>query len=507
MAYISNPNEISFNGESLRGFVIEEINDEKIEINDIEVKFQINRAIVFDIVTDTNYIDKNELKTIKGRFYSYKFFATIFSATHKASNVGSSYLFFRYIIVIDLIEFSRKNIFFIQSEKKFDLKIIPTENMINFQKRVNKKDLLDFTNITYDEYDKKYKYLLDLYSFVYKTPVLIEKLFFYQKDISNIIFQSQELSEDILNELSENYNMLFNIHFNPNLEKYLDNYLELKKQDDLLNMLLNLYLISDLFSGKKQYNLNDISGFIDLFDGIFKKIDGKFIEKEFICKECDNKKKQKDTSLEAKIDSILGILEPELIKYEVDKDKKLSKTLSNFRHMIRHQKPYKEFDLEKLLKFSKGVLRLYVIKHILEMSSDDYDINQILSDFNIYPLVQHKYKYKEEEIIFYNTNINNENWELSEISLIFSILKTDENFKESQVGDFIYDKTFTKELKKIYIDNKDEIGNALKLSDILIYKNKIIQNEKNIYKISLSYDELIKKLGLENNILFGTLIE
>ena len=269
MAYISNPNEISFNGESLRGFVIEEINDEKIEISDIEVKFQTNRAIVFDIVTDTNYIDKNELKTIKGRFYSYKFFATIFSATHKASNVGSSYLFFRYIIVIDLMEFSNKNIFFIQSEKKFDLKIIPTENMINFQKRVNKKDLLDFTNITYDEYDKKYKYLLDLYSFVYKTPVLIEKLFFYQKDISNIIFQSQELSEDILNELSENYNMLFNIHFNPNLEKYLDNYLELKKQDDLLNMLLNLYLISDLFSGKKQYNLNDISGFIDLFDGIY----------------------------------------------------------------------------------------------------------------------------------------------------------------------------------------------------------------------------------------------
>ena len=68
MAYISNPNEISFNGESLRGFVIEEINDEKIEINDIEVKFQINRAIVFDIVIDRNDIDKNELKTIKGRF-------------------------------------------------------------------------------------------------------------------------------------------------------------------------------------------------------------------------------------------------------------------------------------------------------------------------------------------------------------------------------------------------------------------------------------------------------
>ncbi|MFA7087407.1 MAG: hypothetical protein WC145_12140 [Aliarcobacter sp.] len=493
MAYISNPNEISFNGESLRGFVIEEINDEKIEINDIEVKFQINRAIVFDIVIDRNDIDKNELKTIKGRFYSYKFFATIFSATHKASNVGSSYLFFRYIIVIDLIEFSRKNIFFIQSEKKFDLKIIPTENMINFQKRVNKKDLLDFTNITYDEYDKKYKYLLDLYSFVYKTPVLIEKLFFYQKDISNIIFQSQELSEDILNELSENYNMLFNIHFNPNLEKYLDNYLELKKQDDLLNMLLNLYLISDLFSGKKQYNLNDISGFIDLFDGIY--VDVK-IKNEKLNDSKNQREKLSNHNMSLKIDYILDFLEPELKKYEIDKDKDLAKALSSFRNMIRHQNSYKKFDLEKLLKFSKGVLRLYVIKHILEMSSDDYDINQILSDFNIYPLVQHKYKYKEEEIIFYNTNINNENWELSEISLIFSILKTDENFKESQVGDFIYDKTFTKELKKIYIDNKDEIKHALDFSNILIYKNQIIQNEKTIHQISLTYDELIKKLGL-----------
>lgn len=497
MAYISNPNEISFNGESLRGFVIEEINDEKIEISDIEVKFQTNRAIVFDIVTDTNYIDKNELKTIKGRFYSYKFFATIFSATHKASNVGSSYLFFRYIIVIDLMEFSNKNIFFIQSEKKFDLKIIPTENMINFQKRVNKKDLFDFTNITYDEYDKKYKYLLDLYSFVYKTPVLIEKLFFYQKDISNIIFQSQELSEDILNELSENYNMLFNIHFNPNLEKYLDNYLELKKQDDLLNMLLNLYLISDLFSGKKQYNLNDISGFIDLFDGIFKKIDGKKEKLNRKCKQCNFENRfEKEYSLKFKIDYILYYLEPELIKYEIDKDKNLSETLSNFRNMIRHQNPYKKFDLEKLIIFSEGVLRLYVIKHILEMSSDDYDIYKILSDFNIYPLVQHKYKYKNDEIIFYNTNINNENWELSENSYIFSILKTDESLKDSQAEDFIYVENFTKELKKIYIDDKDEIGNALKLSDILIYKNKIIQNEKNIYKISLSYEEVIKKLGL-----------
>jgi hypothetical protein len=492
MAYISNPHKFSFNDETLRGFVIEELNDEKIEISDIEVKFQINRAIVFDIVIDRNDIDKNELKTIKGRFYKYNFFATIY----EVENIGSNYPFFRYSLVIDLIEFSNKNIFFMQSEEKFDLEIIPTKNMIDFQERIDKKDLFVFKNITCEDYNKKYRYLLELNSFIYKTPILIEKLFFYQKNISNIVFQSQNINKDILNKLNQDFYLVLNSHFNANLEKYLDNYLELKKQDDLLNMLLNLYLISDLFSGKKQYNLNDISGFIDLFDGIFKKIDGKFIEKEFICKECDKKRKQNDTSLEAKIDYILDFLEPELKKYEIDIDKNLTKALSSFRNMIRHQKPYEKFDLEKLIIFSESVLRLYVIKHILKMSSDDYNIYRILYDFNIYPLVKHKYKYKEEEIIFYNTNLNNENWKLSENSYIFSILKTDENFKDGKTDEFFYDKTFTKELKKIYIDDKDEIGNALKLSDILIYKNKIIQNEKNIYKISLSYEEVIKKLGL-----------
>lgn len=197
-----------------------------------------------------------------------------------------------------------------------------------------------------------------------------------------------------------------------------------------------------------------------------------------------------------KIDYILDFLEPELKKYEIDKDKDLAKALSSFRNMVRHQNPYKKFDLQKIMDFSVGVLRLYVIKHILKMSSDDYDIYRILSDFNIYPLVQHKYRYKNDEIIFYNTNLNNENWELSENSYIFSILKTDENFKDAKPDEFFYDKTFTKELKKIYLDKKDEIGDALKFSDILIYKNQIIQNEKTIHKFSLSYEELIEKLDL-----------
>ncbi|WP_419677478.1 hypothetical protein ACN2EN_06690 [Aliarcobacter lanthieri] len=490
MAYISNPNNFSFNDEVLGGFVIEELNNNKIEISGIEVKFQTNRAIVFDIVTNKNYIDiENELKTIKGRLYNYKFFATI----NKIENFHFSYPFSRYRLLVDLIEFSNKDLFFIDSLEKFDLEIIPTKNMIDYQERIDKKDLFIFENISYKEYNKKYRYLIELNSFIYKTPILIEKLFFYQKDISNIVFQSQNINKDIIKVLNKDYYVQSNSHFNANLEKYLDNYLELKKQDDLVNILLNLYLIRDMFLGKKQYNLNDISGYIDLFDGIY--VDVK-IKNEKLNDSKSQREKLSNHNMSLKIGYILYHLEPELKKYEIDKGKVLSKTLSTFRNMIRHQNPYKEFDLEKLFKFSIGVLRLYVIKYILKFDSNDYDIYRILSDFNIYPLVQHKYRYKNDEIIFYNINTNNENWKLSENCYIFSILKTDENFKDSQPEDFMYDKEFTKELKKIYLDNKDEIENALKYSEILIYKNQIIQNEKTIHKISIPYNELIKKLDL-----------
>lgn len=485
MSYVSNINYISFSDETLRGFIIEELNNEKLEIFDIEVKFQTNRTIVFDIVIDTNYIDKNELKTIKGRFYKYKFFATIY----EVKNTNISYPFRRYSLMIDKIELSHQDIFFIQSTEKFNLEIIPTKNMIDFQNRIYKKELFIFKNISYDEYNEKYRYLLELNSFIYKTPILIEKLYFYQDNICNIVFQSQFINKDILNQLNETYYLLRNINFNTNLEKYLDNFLELKKQDDLVNMLLNLYLITNIFLGKNQYNLNDISGYIDLFDGIY--VDVK-IKNEKLNNSNSQREKLSNHNMSLKIEYILDYLEPELTKYEIDKEKSLFKTLSNFRNMVRHQKKYEKFDLEKLINFTEGVLRLYVIKHILKISSDDYDIYRILSNFNIYPLVQHKYKYKDDEIIIYNTNTNNENWELSENSYLFSILKANESFKDAKPDEFVYDKDFTKELKMIYIDNKDEIGTALKSSDILIYKNQIIQNEKIIHKISISYNEFLE---------------
>ncbi|WP_164470053.1 hypothetical protein [Aliarcobacter cryaerophilus] len=482
--------DFSFNGEALRGFVIKEINGESIEVTDIVVKFQTNRAIVFDIVINFPINVINETKTIKGSYYKYDFFATV----NKIEKIRTNFKFLRYRIIIDLIEFSAKNIFFVTSEQKFDLEIIPTNNLASYLEEINNRDLFIFEYISYDEYDKKYRFLIELNSLMYKTPILIEKLYFYKEDILNTVFQSQYISEGIIKNLNENYFIYFNSNFNPNLQKYLDNYLKLKSKDDLVNILLSQYLIYDVFLGKEKYNLNDISGYIDLFDGIFKKIDGQYIEQEFICKECYKKRIQKDTSLEAKIEKILDCIEPELKKYEIDKGKVLSKTLSDFRHMVRHQKPYKKFDLEKLIDFSKGVLRLYVIKHILKMSSDDYDIDKILSDFNIYPLVQHKYKYKNDEIVIYNTDliVNHESWN----SYLLDILEEDNQLKDLQPKVFIYDETFRQELRKIYIDDKDDIGNALKLSEILIYKNQIIQNEKNVYKISLTYDELMKKLDL-----------
>lgn len=318
--------------------------------------------------------------------------------------------------------------------------------MIHYMDRLDEKDLFSFKNISYEEYNKKYRYLVELNSFIYKTPILIEKLYFYNNNINNIVFQSQYIRVDIIKKLDEEFPLLRNSHFSSNLEKYLDNYLELKNEDDLLNILLCQYLVYDIFDGKIKYNLNDISGFIDLFDGIF--IDLKIKIENISDSKSQREKLSKSSLLNQKIDYVLDKLEPSLKQYKINQDKNLIKVLSYFRNMVRHQKEYIKFDLEKCFVFAKGVLQLYVIKHILEISDKDYDINKILADFDIYPLVKHKYKYKNDEIIIYNTDINIQNPKLNENSVTYQTLISHEQFKDAQPDDFVYDESFTEEIKR-----------------------------------------------------------
>lgn len=489
-------NKFSFNDDRLRGFRITNIDNYKIDISDVEVIFEKNRDIIIDIIISDmaliEFLKNNQLKFLSGTYYHYTFFATI----NEYFETSTDFTFYEYQIIVDLIEFSKKDTFFIESLETFNLEIIPTNNMISYMEKFDKKDLFIFKNISYNEYNKKYRYLIELNSFVYKTPILIEKLYFYQDNISNIVFQSQHINENILDKLNEKYNLFISSHFNPKLEKYIDNYLKLKKQDDLVIMLLNLYFIDDIYLGKKQYNLNDISGFIDLFDGIFFKLNGSLEKKEFICAKCNqiSKTKQRSKSLEEKIEYILEQIEPELKQYEIDKNKELSKALSNFRNMVRHQKPYEKFDLEKLIIFLKGTLRLYIIKHILDMNSKDYDINRILSDFNIYPLVKHSYKYKNNEIIIYNTKITTKNQYLSDNSVTYQTLISHKKFEDAKPDDFVYNENYTKELKKIYIDDRNKILRALIFFGIIVSDEIIIQDKNSVYHLTISYSELLEKL-------------
>lgn len=408
MSYL-DINKFSFNDKSLRGFSISCIDDYKINITDLEVVFQKNRAIVFNIIIEDieiiKYLKNESPNIIMGNYYHYSFISIIESINNK----GMHPPFYTYSIVIDLINFSKNKTFFINSDNKYELEIIPTENMTKYIKRIKQDNLLKFKNTTFSDYNLKYRHLIDLNSFIYNTPILIEKVIIKHNNTSNILFQSQNINEHLTNKFSEDYSILVNGHFTSQLDKYLDKFVELVKSKNTLYLLLNIYFISDIFNGKKDYHLNDISGFIDLFDGVFYQLEGK---KEKITKYCKNEKCiqefsfDKEYSLRYKIDFILDKLDPELKKYKLDTDKSLSKTLSAFRNMIRHQLPFKEFDLNKLYTFSKGVLRLYIIKYILNITNEDYDINRILSDFDIYPLVKHIYKYNNDEITIYNTPIH-----------------------------------------------------------------------------------------------------
>lgn len=492
--------KISFEDISIKGFRIVKLDNIKFDISDIEVVFQTNRTITLNITTndvDLNkyLINNKKLSNMEGIYYHYRFFATIDSYELNSAHIP----FYKYQIIIDLIEFTKDDIFFINSKDNFNLKIIPTKNLFSYMQKINQLDLFDFKNIKYEEYNKKYRYLLELSSFVYSTPILIEKIYISQDKTKNIIFQSQNINEKIVKNLDKNYYIMQNNHFNPKLEKYLDNYLELIEQNDLLDILLYLYFINNMYSGKMQYDLNDISGFIDLFDGIYQKLNGSLEKKEFICSECSKKSKtkQKVKSLEEKIKYILDYLEPELKQYEIDKDNGLAKTLSDFRNMVRHQKPYKKFNLEKLSNFTKGVLRLYIVKNILKIDKKDYDIDRILSGFNIYPLVKHKYRYKNEEIIIYNTIRNTKFLGITENSIYYQAIILNDVFKEAKSEDFIYDESFTKEIKKIYIDSNDEIRNALIFFGIIIWNNTIIEDKNALKPLTVTYDELLKHLELE----------
>jgi len=497
MSYI-DVNKFSFNDEQLRGFVLSDIDELKINITDIKVVFQKNRAIVFNIVIDDvktiKYLNKESVKIIKGAYYHYLFIATVESS----QNIGMHSPFFTYNIIIDLIDFSKDETFFINSDEKYNLAITPTQNMIKYMDRRKQDDLFKFENITFDDYNLKYRHLLELNSLIYNTPILIEKVIIKNETTRSILFQSQNVNEYIINKLLENYPLLKNGHFTCNLDKYLDNFVEFKNSQNTLDLLLKVYFLSDIFNGKENYHLNDISGFIDLFDGVFYKLDG---EKENVTRYCKSKNCQqeysfdKEYSLGHKINFILDKLEPELKKYKLDNDETQAKILSSFRNMIRHQLPFKQYDLNKLYTFSMGVLKLYIIKYILKVDEEDYDLNRLLADFNIYPLIKHKYKYLNKEIIIYNTTLDNYgNKILSENTTYYQTLISNPLFNKAKPIDFIYDDSFVKEIKKIYIDDSDNIRKALIFFGIITMDKSILQGKDETYYLDIEYDELMDNI-------------
>lgn len=265
-----------------------------------------------------------------------------------------------------------------------------------------------------------------------------------------------------------------------------------------LNLLLKIYFIDELLRDKTSYNLNDISGFIDLFDGIFFELNGELEKKEYICPECNKKKKIK--YIDEKIDFIINELEPNLkeFKYNIDREDKVSKILANFRNTIRHQKPFEKFDLNKIIEFSKGILKLYIVKHILNINKEDYNIIRILRDFKIYPLIEHKYQYLDNEITIYNTYTSETylNKELTENNVYFSALKEYKEFENAKPEDFIYLENKSTKLKMIYIDDNDKIKRALLFFGIVVYNSKILQEKTPTYPLTLSYNELIENLEL-----------
>ena len=108
-------NKFSFNDDRLRGFRITNIDNYKIDISDVEVIFEKNRDIIIDIIISDmaliEFLKNNQLKFLSGTYYHYTFFATI----NEYFETSTDFTFYEYQIIVDLIEFSKKDTFFIES--------------------------------------------------------------------------------------------------------------------------------------------------------------------------------------------------------------------------------------------------------------------------------------------------------------------------------------------------------------------------------------------------------
>lgn len=77
-------------------------------------------------------------------------------------------------------------------------------------------------------------------------------------------------------------------------------------------------------------------------------------------------------------------------------------------------------------------------------------------------------------------------------------MKEQKIFKDTLPKEFVY--SGYKELKKVYIKEDDKIKRNLIFFGVIVYDNKILNSEKDICSIDISYDEFKSYLNIEEGI-------
>lgn len=93
-------------------------------------------------------------------------------------------------------------------------------------------------------------------------------------------------------------------------------------------------------------------------------------------------------TLDKKIIFVLDCLENKERNHVIKDKEAFSKYLQQFRNMVRHQKTYKQFDLEKIYIFSKKVLKLYIFKYIIKIDDSKYNANMLYDELDIFRLIE-----------------------------------------------------------------------------------------------------------------------
>ncbi len=335
--------------------LINSIDGENIIQTEAKLKSQIGGTLI--MLPSNNDIIDNKAQKIRG-LYGKCYFEANISKTLTANYPETK--------ILDYIYFTYQDSLFLDDDV-IEIDISTNDIYTKYLKRYNYPKVI---KTTWLDFQNKYIYYCEMLTIIHQVAIIPKLIHIKANKKEAILFQSH-IYKDEKETFTTKFRAIDNsfVAYNPNI--YLENYVDYKIRSNTFNILLYTYLYDYVITKKKDYYLNDIAGFIDLFDAMFYNVGGQINKMSHTCCCCGYSKKYKtEHAMKVKIKYISNKL-----NFKIDKN--TIEILTKFRNTIRHprNKSLNFIDIDKVISYCGNMVYVYFMKCVLKIESDDFDYN------------------------------------------------------------------------------------------------------------------------------------